>query len=192
MQRELELNLEAQEVFGKGLALAHERIKELERIYDNLRPKMLEPMLDKEGVPIADTDGVPKTKVDLWVVKEMRDTLADLAAETGGRQKVIGLVTKHEPIDELLRVLQTVAVPELETGERGQTDGERGTEVVEGEYEVKADSGEGDSTGGGEYQPDADASDRCGGGDGALPAQRGDSGRALDPDELDDEGEVEE
>jgi hypothetical protein len=187
-ETERQLNLEAQEALNTGLALAHERVKELKRIYEALRAKMLtqddppaEATPDPTAVPPAadekKTTRPPKEKINLFVVKEMRDTLADLAAETGGRQKTLTLLGKKDPLEDFFLSLQVVQTPQLESGEDDNATDSTGaidaefTTVGEGTDDRQPDGG-----------PDVSESDRPGSGSGAVPLPGECNGSAPESD----------
>jgi hypothetical protein len=107
----------------------------------------------------------------------MRDTLADLAAETGGRQKTLTLLGKKDPLEDFFLSLQVVQTPQLESGEDDNATDSTGaidaefTTVGEGTDDRQPDGG-----------PDVSESDRPGSGSGAIPVSGERNGSAAMPD----------
>ena len=141
MEVERALTARQQEVFGQGLATIHERVLELQRIYLEVKPRLIKiPQSEETQYTYSDEKGwvdengnpPPKdTPVNTDVLQQMRGLLDDLALETGGRTKTLALFAKRDPAQALFDMLQNVA-PELPSGEP-----DRETEVIEADYTIE-------------------------------------------------------
>lgn len=184
------LTARAQEIFNTGLATPHERVLELQRIYREVKPRLLKiPQSEEthytysEETGWVDESGNPPPKdvpVNTDVLQQMRGLLDDLAQETGGRTKTLALFAKRDPAQALFDMLQNVA-PELPSGEP-----DRETEVVEADYTIEAIPGADEGTDAieliGEHH--GDETMRPGGGGDLVPGANGnDSSGANEPDE---------
>lgn len=185
------LTAEAQQVFNTGLALPHERVLEIERLYREVKPRLLKIPSSEEAqyryteeTGWTDENGNAPPKdipVNTDVLQQMRGLLDDLALETGGRTKTLALFAKRDPMQALFDSLQRVA-PELPSGE-SNTDEQ---EAIEADFTIEAIPGPDEAGDAGELL----AADQCaegvgsGGGGCALSgAVWGDSGSAVEPDE---------
>lgn len=184
------LTAKAQEVFNTGLATPHERVLELQRIFKEVKPRLLKiPQSEdthytySEETGWTDENGNPPPKdvpVNTDVLQQMRGLLDDLAMETGGRSKTMTLFAKRDPAMALFESLQRV-MQELPSGQSDE-----GTEVIEADYTVapvpRADEGEDAIELIGEHYGDEAMRPR--GGSNLVPGANGnDSGGANEPDE---------
>ena len=96
---------EAEAVMQEGLALAHERVRMLKVLADELQPFVLVGSTKK---------GIGVTAVDPATVAQLRGTLDDIAKETGGRvikseAKIDGEVRVEDHREELQRRLGVIS-----------------------------------------------------------------------------------
>lgn len=190
MEKERELNEEAREAFNTGLALAHERVRELERLYHEVAPRLVKLPSEEQGQYTynqekgwVDESGAPLSKraaVDTDVLQQMRGLLDDLAAETGGRSKTLNVFAKTDPMQALFDSLQRVTL-ELPSG---QTAAEI-PEAIDASFTVEGVSGPGEGDEPTDVEPEYHPVeiDRPGDGSRAVSgASGGDSSSAPEPD----------
>lgn len=99
-KRERDMNQAAEDILQSGLALAHNRVKYLQRLAARLWAELEHRIYLNDYKTLGKHDYVKILKMNAPLIREYRQVLDDIAAETGGRRKGVELSGPNgAPID---------------------------------------------------------------------------------------------